>query len=157
MVTNFYKEVVARHPIVGLSDRNVFAPYLSKDLLHRFDDNSACFDDWARQNPGTTGKPPFAMELGIFSGDNERSEPQTFHIEKTEPGKDGSSLVYVKLTYTEPTFKLLWYVAVIVVRENGRPVVNDVIYLKDEDQPEESRLSQALKGFGCNGPRYADM
>jgi hypothetical protein len=154
MVAGFYKEVVARHPIAGMGDPKVFGPYLSKGLLHRFDDYTACFHDWDRQNPGTTDKPPFALlEMGAYSGGEEESNPQTFHVEKTEARKDGSSRVYVKLTYAEPTFKLLWHVTAEVVRENGRPVVDDVIYLKDKDHDEE-RLSQVLAGSGCKGPRY---
>jgi hypothetical protein len=155
MVASFYKEVVARHPIAGMGDRKVFGPYLSKGLLHRFDDNTACFADWYRKNPGTTDKPPFGqLEMGVYSGDSEESNPQTFYIEKTVSREDGSSRVYVKLTYAEPTFKLLWYVAAVVVRENGRPVVDDVIYLRDKDNPDEGRLSQVLAGDGCKGPRY---
>jgi hypothetical protein len=154
-VASFYKEVVARHPIAGMGDPKVFRPYFSKALLRRFDDNAACFRDWYRQNPGTTDKPPFSqLEMGVYSGSDEESNPQTFHIEKTEPGKDGSSRVYVKLTYAEPTFKLLWYVAAVVVRENGRAFIDDVIYLKDKDHPDEGRLSQVLAGSGCKGPRY---
>lgn len=154
VVAGFYKEVLARHPIADMGDRKVFGPYLSKDLLRRFDDNAACFEDWTRQNPGTTDKPPFdQLEYGVYSGSSERSNPQTFHIEKVEPGKDGSSRVYVKLTYAEATFKLVWDVAAVVVRENGRPVVDDVIYLKDNDDPEGGRLSELLAGE-CKGPRW---
>lgn len=154
VVAAFYKEVVRRHPIAGMGDRKVFGPYLSKGLLHRFDDNAACFKDWVRRNPGTTDKPPFGqLEYGVYSGSSERSSPQTFHVEKVEPGKDGSSRVYVKLTYAEPSFKLLWHVAAVVMREDGRPVVDDVIYLKDDDMPEEGRLSELL-AEGCKGPRW---
>lgn len=156
VVVRLYKEVVARHPIAGMGDRKVFARYFSRGLLRRFDDNAACLSDWYRQNPGTTDKPPFdQLEMGVYSGSDEESTPQTFHVEKTESGKDGSSRVYVKLTYAEPTFKLLWYVAAIVVRENGRPVVDDVIYLRDKDHPDEGRLSRVLAGSECNGPRYS--
>ncbi|MDB5677092.1 hypothetical protein [Sphingomonas bacterium] len=154
-VAGFYKQVVARHPIAGMGDRKVFGPYFSKALLRRFDDNTACFADWYRKNPGTTDKPPFGqLEMGVYSGSDEESTPQAFRIEKTEPGKDGSARVYVKLTYAEPTFKLLWNVAAVVVRENGRAVVDDVIYLRDKDHPDEGRLSQVLLGDGCKGPRW---
>lgn len=154
VVAGLYKEVVARHPLGGLGDRMVFGPYLSKKLLHRFDDNTACLADWLRRNAGSTDKPPIGMlEGGAYSGDSERGSPQTFYVEKTEPGKDGSDRVYVNLTYAEPTFKLTWSVVAVVVRENGRPVVDDVIYLKDNDQPEDWRLSEGLAG-GCKGPRW---
>jgi hypothetical protein len=155
VVASFYKEVVARHPIAGMGDPKVFGPYFSNALLRRFDDNTACLGDWYRQNPGTTDKPPFGqLEMGVYSGSDEESNPQTFNIEKTESRKDGSSRVYVKLTYAEPAFKLLWYVAAVVVRENGQPVVDDVIYLRDKDNPDEGRLSQVLAGSGCKEPRY---
>ncbi len=154
MVASFYKEAVARQPIAGMGDPKVFGPYFSKGLLHRFDDNTACFADWYRKNPGTTEKPPFGqLEMGVYSGSSERSHPQTFHIEKTESREDGSSRVYVRLTYAEPTFKLLWHVAVVVVRESGRPLVDDVIYLRDKDNPEEYRLSEVLSA-DCKGPRW---
>src|SRR3569623_1197608 len=126
VVAGFYKEVVARHPIAEMGDRKVFGPYLSKALLHRFDDNAACFRDWDRQNPGTTDKPPFAqLEYGVYSGSSERSNPQTFHIEKTEAGKDGTARVYVKLTYAEPMFKLLWHVTAVILSENNPPMIDN--------------------------------
>jgi hypothetical protein len=154
IVASFYKEVVARKPIAGMGDPKVFGSYLSRGLRHRFDDSTACYADWVRQNPGTTDKPPFGkLEMGVYSGGVERSGPQTFQIEKTEAREGGSSRVYVKLTYAEPTFKLVWRVAAVVVRENGRPVLDDVIYLQDENNPEEYRLSGVLSD-GCNGPRW---
>lgn len=154
MVANLYKAVTARQQFVGLSDRKAFAPYFSKALLHLFDDNDACFEDWKRQNPGTTDKPPFAIELGIFSGGSEQSEPQTFSIEKTESRKDGSLRVYVKLALTKP-YALVWHVGAVVVRESGRPVVDDIIYLKDEYNDDEGRLSRALMNEpDCKGPRF---
>ena len=154
-VASLYKEVAARHPIAGMGDPKVFARYFSKGLLRRFADNTACLSDWYRQNPGSTDKPPFdQLEMGVYSGSNEESNPQSFHIEKTEPGKDGSSRVYVNLSYTEPTFRMVWHVAAVVVRENGQLVVDDVIYLRDKDHPDEGRLSQVLAGSGCEGPRY---
>jgi len=153
MVANFYKKVVAHHPIAGMGDPKVFGPYLSERLLHKFDDNRACLADWYRKNPGTSDKPPFGqLEMGVYSGDSEKSEPQTFSIEKVESRDDGSARVYVKLS--QSTFKLSWYVAAVVVRETGRPVVDDVIYVSDKDHSDEGRLSQVLEVDGCKGPRW---
>ena len=137
------------------ADMKVFAPYLSKTLLHRFDLNNACFADWRRQNPDPSLKPPVGLfEYGLFSGGSEEAEPQTFYIEKTESKKDGTSHVYVKLTWgTAPDKPLIWYVAAIVVRENGRPVVKDLLFLKDDDREVDSRLSDVL-AVGCDGPRW---
>jgi len=157
LVNSLYKQVVARHPL-GIpygADMKVFAPYLSKTLLHKFDLNNACFADWRRQNPSPGMKPPVGLiENGIFSGGNEEAEPQAFQIEKTESEQNGASRVYLKLTWGSPPDKpLVWYVAAVVVRENGRPVVGDVLFLKDNDREIESRLSEDLAA-GCNGPRW---
>lgn len=93
------------------------------------------------------------MLLGPFSGDNERASPQTFLIERTQSEKDGSFRVYVRLTRAYPEgHPSIWRIAAIVIRENGHFVVNDIIYLKDEDY-DEGRLSEGLSG-GCDGPRW---
>jgi len=91
------------------------------------------------------------LETGLFSGDVERTAPDSFHIERTQAEKDGSFRVYVRLR-REP-IPLIWRVAVVVVRENGRFVVDEVTYLKDEIQDEELSLSELLT-IGCDGPRW---
>lgn len=156
LVGSLYKQVVARHPL-GIpygADMRVFAPYLSKALLHRFELSNACFADWRKRNPDPSLKPPVGLiENGIFSGGNEEAEPTAFQMERTTPEK-GSSHVYVQLTVGDPPDKpLVWYVAAEVVRENGRPVVDDVLYLKDKNGEVESRLSKELSS-GCDGPRW---
>jgi hypothetical protein len=153
MVASFYKKVIAR-PTFLFDDQKVFAPYLSKGVLQGFDDANACYEDWQRQNPGTTDKPPFGIEFKPFTAGIEYF-PQTFHIERTELRKDGSFLVYVTFTYSDPTGKLVWHAAVTVVRENGRPVVGEIVFPEEGNgQPYEERLSKALKQTGCNGRRY---
>jgi hypothetical protein len=148
VVDSLYKQVVVLHPL-GVPDLKAFGPYFSKKLLHRFDLGDACFDRWLRQHPDPNLKPPsIFIEEGLFSGSSEKSEPQAFHIEKTESSKDGSSRVLVKLTYEEATFKLIWHVVAVVVRENGRPVVDDVLYLKENDRDIDYRLSESLTR-GC--------
>src|SRR5207245_11773660 len=67
MVRSLYREVVARHPvgIPGDADMKVFAPYLSKALLHRIDLAIACSKDEARQQPDPHQKPAIAwLEAG---------------------------------------------------------------------------------------------
>jgi hypothetical protein len=152
MVDSLYKEVVARHPL-GTPDRKVFGPYVSKKLLHLFDADDDCFREWLRQNPDPNLKPPVGLiEEGLFSGSSEESEPQAFQIEKTESRKDGSYRVRVKLTWEDSSNKLAWHVVAVVVRENGRPVVDDVLYLKDNDRDIEFRLSELLTR-DCKGYR----
>jgi len=100
-------------------------------------------------------KPEMAwFEAGLFSGQDERTGPQTFQIEKTELEKTGSFRVYVKLTGGLPPEKpWIWQVAAIVVPQNGRFAVDDVIFLKYVDWIPEYRLSELL-GIGCKGPRW---
>jgi hypothetical protein len=158
LVRSLYQQVVARHPIgiPGDADMKIFAPYLSKTLLHRIDVAVACAADYDRQYPDPNLKPTFAwLESGLFSGGDERSEPRAFQIETTQSEEDGSFRVYVRLTWGSPPKRpwMIWHVAAIVVRENGHFVVDDVIYLKDERQEVDSRLSEGLSA-GCDGPRW---
>lgn len=145
MVDRLYKEVVVRHPL-GTPDRKVFGPYLSKGLLHSFDLDDACFDRWRRANPDPNLKPDVGLlEFRVFSGGAEDTIPQAFQIEKVETEKGGSYRVHVKLTQSWTDNKMIWYVVAVVIVENGRPVVNDVIYLKHADFDEEI-LSNILIG-----------
>jgi hypothetical protein len=157
LVRSLYAEVVTRHPlgVPSGADWKTFAPYLSKALLHRIDVNLACQEDWSRQNPDPNSKPPF-LEDGLFTGGNERAEPRSFHIERTESEKDGSIRVYLRLALgSTPADTETWHIAVIVLRENGRLVVDNVIYLKDEKDESgvDYRLSEYLS-YGCDGPRW---
>jgi hypothetical protein len=157
LVRSLYSEVVARHPIgiPGGTEMKIFAPYLSKALLHRIDLFQACYADWLRQNPDPNTKPPFGLfESGLFSGADDRSELQTFQIERTQSQKDGSLRVYLRLMYADsPGHLRTWRVATIVVREDGHFVIDDVIYLKDKDIPVESRLSGGLS-YQCEGSHW---
>lgn len=157
VVQSLYRKVIARHPLGIPSGENwkVFAPYLSKGLLHRVNLAKSCQDDWVRQNKGRMVKEPFAWgETGIFSGDEELSEPSSFRIERTETKQDGSFQVEVKLTGGAPKEKPWnWEVGVRVVVEERRLVVDDVAYLKGEEVHSEYHLSELLMK-GCDGPRW---
>lgn len=164
LVMNLYQKVIARPPsgIPTGADWKIFAPYMSKTLLHRIDVFLACVADWERQDQERMLKDPFPnkapfglFESGIFSGGNERTEPRTFHIERTESEKDGSIRVYVRLKWEEKQDKEIWRVAAILVREDGRLVVDDVIYLRDVTRQSsvDYRLSGALSS-GCDGPHW---
>ena len=156
MVRSLYREVVARHP-VGIpedGDMKIFAPYLSKGLLHRIDLAIACSADEARHHPDPNLKPEIAwLEAGLFSGDDEQASPRAFHIERTQQERDGSFRVYVRLTWGSRSKPWIWRVAAIVIRENDRFVVDDVIYLKDENRDVDSQLSEHLSA-GCEGGRW---
>jgi hypothetical protein len=93
IVQHLYREVIARHPIgiPGDADMKIFAPYLSKALLHKINLAIACSADEARQHPDPNLKPEIAwLESGLFSGDNEQASPRTFHIERTQLEREGS-------------------------------------------------------------------
>jgi hypothetical protein len=179
LTQSLYEQVVAHRPggIPSGTDWKIFAPYMSKTLLHRIDLYDGCFDDWIRQHPDPKNsrqpdpnlKPP-VLEMGLFSGGDERTGPRTFQIERTQAEKDGSVRVYVRLTwwdapvhkkaddwheYTSADRPDVWHVAPILVREHGRYVVDDVIFLKDEARREDVdyRLSEVLSQ-GCDGPRW---
>jgi hypothetical protein len=176
LIQSLYQQVVAHTPggIPSGADWKIFAPYMSKTLLHRIDDFDACAAEWSNlpRDPRYPEKAPFGVyESGIFSGGDERTGPRTFQIESTKVEKDDSVRVVVKLSwwdapikkipgdyreYTSADKPMVWHVAPILVRENGRLVVEDVIYLKDENDPQdvERRLSQSLS-YECNGPHWA--
>ncbi len=155
VVRSLYRVVVTRHPI-GLpwaADRKALAPYLRQGGIRELNTALACAGDYSRQHPKHDEKPEFAwFEQGLFSGGNERALPGAFHVENTQPDKDGSFRVHVRLKYTEPP-AAYWYVDVIVKQEDGHFVVDDVVYLKDQDRDVESRLSHELTA-GCDGSRW---
>jgi hypothetical protein len=116
---------------------------------------NACDADWRRQNRDPGAKPP-GLEDGLFTGDDLRAEPSAFDIEETQSEKDGSFRVYVRLKREDPPEDTdIWRVAAILVRENGRFAVDDVIWLRDNPQDVEVRLSEYLTG-GCDGSHWVD-
>jgi hypothetical protein len=162
-VRSFYQQVVARQP-TGIpmgADMKIFAPYLSKTLLHKIDLAIACGRDWDRQDQrrmlmkdALIEKPPLAwLECGLFSGEDEKTSPGNFQIERTQAEQDGSFRVYVRLMWRPPDGPGFWRVAAVLVQEDGHLVVDDVIFLKDKYDNHDSRLSEIL-AMGCNGTRW---
>lgn len=156
VVRSLYSEVVARHP-VGIpkqADMKALAPYLGESLLHRIELAHACEDDYYRHHHNPNLRPPIDwLEFGLFTGGNEKVSPRAFDVERTQSEKDGSYRVYVRLAWGPPSKPWIWRVAAIVVREDGRFKINDVVFLKDETIDSEFRLSKYLTG-GCDGSRW---
>jgi hypothetical protein len=157
VVRSLYTEVIARHP-VGIprdADMKGIAPYLSKNLLRRMDLALACEGDYYRQHQNPKEKPQIEwLEFGLFTGGNEKVSPSSFAIERTQSEKDGSSHVHVTLTWGSRSKPWIWHVVAVVVQQDGHSVVDDVVFLKDENSDDiESRLSETLIS-GCSGPRW---
>ena len=156
-VRGLYQDLVSR-PIGGiptLERMKSLSPYLSDSLLKRITQARACNDDYFRLHPKNDVKPPLEwLEFGLFSGADDRSGPHTFHIEDARSQEDNSTRVNVRLTEGIPPEKpWTWKVAAVVIREDGRFVINDVVFLKDKNVDTESRLSEILQR-GCDGSRW---
>jgi hypothetical protein len=168
VVRELYQQVVARRPL-GIpkgEDKAALWPFLSKRLIQKLDVAQTCEDDYLRQRPDKNGKPAFGwLETGLFSGSNERAIPAATAVERTEPMKDGTFRVYVRLTYKEsfetygkppdPTHTFDWHVAAVVVSEERRFVVNDVLMFKDDSTKIASRLTDSFTG--CDGPHWVGI
>lgn len=155
-VRRLYQQLVSR-PIVGIpaiERMKSLSPYLSDSLQNRITQARACRDDWFRLHPKNDEKAPSTWtEFGLFSGYDDRGDPRAFRIDKTESEDDGSFRVYVRLTEGPQEKPWNWQVAVVVMSEKGKFVINDVVFLKDKDVDTESRLSEILKQ-GCDGSRW---
>lgn len=154
-VRSLYREVQNHAPsgLLGNADMRIFAPYLSKSLRRKMDLAEACEKDWRRQNQGQMVKAPFAWsEFGIFSGANERTSPATFHIESIHKAKDGSFQVVVGFTYRPGDGPGSWNVTDHLIQENGRFVLDDVFFPKDDSG--ESAALTGILSEGCEGPRW---
>lgn len=168
VVRELYQQVVARRPL-GIpkgEDKAALWPFLSKGLIQELDAAQSCEDDYLRQRLDNESKPAFGwLETGLFSGSNEWAIPASSAVERTEPKKDGTFRVYVRLTYKEsfetygkppdPTHTFDWHVAAVVVSEERRFVVNDVLFFKDDSTKIASRLTGSFAG--CEGPHWVGI
>jgi hypothetical protein len=157
-VASLYREVQIHAPsgLLSGAEMRIFSPYLSKSLLRKIDLAKACEKDWIRQNRGQVIKAPFAWsEFGMFSGANERTSPGKFHIQSIRKADDGSLQIVVRLTYRPGDGFGSWRVIDHVIQENGRFVLDDVLFPKDDSEDGSTltgRLSQ-----GCEGPRWVGL
>lgn len=120
--------------------------------------------DKAAKHIGTQNqKPSYGwLETGLFSGSNERAIPADAKVEREEKEKDGSIREYVRLTYKESfetngrppssANNFSWVVAAVVVLEDGRAVVDDVLLFTDDSMKIYSRLSERF--LGCEGSHW---
>ena len=168
VVQELYQQVVARKPL-GLprgADKAAIWPFLSNQLIQKLDAAQACENDYYRQMTDKNSKPGFAwLENGLFSGANEEATPSAAALERTEPSKNGSLRIYVRLTYKEsfetydrppnPADTFQWRVVAVVKSQGGRFVVDDILFFKDDSTKIASRLTESFKG--CDGPRWVGV
>lgn len=178
VVHKLYRQIVKRKPL-GIpfgSDKKAIWPLLSRKLIQRLETTRACESDQMRQlrleeeklrreHPDEAKmialKPSTWDEDGLFSGGNEEGIPASAIIDRTESQNDGSSHVYVKLTYhtfetgrhPHPADTFSWSVAAVVISEEGHYLVNDVLFFKENSTEIETRLSEMLLQ-GCDGPKW---
>jgi hypothetical protein len=174
-VRKLYQQIIARKPL-GIpygADKKPIWPLLSKRLIEGLEAGHACEKDYARHLPiigkSEPGIPPEIikpelawLEVGLFSGSNEKALPAEAVVEGAEQQKDGSFLVYIKLTYDEthktygrppnPQNKFSWLVAATVVLERGRSVVDDILFFEEGTTKVMSHLLDAFRQ--CQGTRW---
>jgi hypothetical protein len=159
VVRKLYHEIVARRPL-GIpkgADRSAIWPFLSSHLTNKLEIAQACETDYIHQHPGNDHKPEFGwLESGLFSGENEEALPAEAIVERTEPQKDGSFLVFVKLAFRGPAgaeSPYYWQVAAKVISQGGQFRVDDILLFKDDSTAVVSRrLSESFAG--CNGSQW---
>jgi hypothetical protein len=92
-VTDFFQQVVARHPI-GIptgADKTALWPFLSRRLTRQLESAQACQDDYYRQHANAGAGPKQAwINSGIFVGDGKRAAPFFINTGSKEAQKDGS-------------------------------------------------------------------
>jgi len=166
VVRALYQQIVARRPfgIPKGEDKAAIWPYLSKGLIHKLETAQACEDSYFQQHTSDIVKPGFDwLEVNLFSGGaNEQAIPSSAVVERTAAQKDGSLRVYVRLRYKEsfetygrppnPANTFHWRVADSMISEDGKFVVDDVLFLKDDSTKIEYRLTDFFRG--CDGPRW---
>jgi hypothetical protein len=168
VVQELYQQVVAHKPL-GIpkgADKAAIWPLLSNRLTQKLDAAQACEDDYYRQMTDKNSKPGFAwLENGLFSGANEEATPSAVALERTEPSKNGSFRVYVRLTYKEsfetydrppnPADTFHWRVVAVVKSQGERFVVDDILFFKVDSTKIASRLTEFFKG--CDGSRWVGV
>jgi len=156
-----YGEVVAGKT-AGLTegaDWQSIQPFLSRELIRRIATARACQDDLdRRQAKASKDKPPLAwIDSGLFSGESEESAPDEAVVGRVERSGNASYRVYVRLTWRHQNDSSRWSVCAIVTSEDGRYVIDDVLFFKDDERMIPTVVHRSLSpllSLGCDGPRW---
>jgi len=170
-VYKLYKEIVARQPIgipAGV-DWVAIRPFLSKRLAGRLESGQACEADYLGRHHSTDdASVPAWLKTCIFSGVGKQALPADWWIAGKEAQTADSFLVYVSLQLYERSkpgheppesghyTSLAWPVAVKVVAEDGRFLVDDVrIFDRFPAEGPSQLLSDSFAG--CDGSHWIGL
>jgi hypothetical protein len=167
-VQKLYSEIVALHPI-GIptgAEMTAIRPFLSKRLAEQIQTAQACQEDYFGQlHTKGNAMGPAWQKWGIFSGDDKRALPTYSIVDRKEPQKDGSFMVFAFIEYDHTNLghkprpasgyppDQEWRVAAKVVAEDGRYVVDDVRIFDGLSTDGPSHLLSDLFA-GCDGSHW---
>ena len=104
--------------------RERIKPLVSEHLLRTLDSMHDCGRDWVRRQPaGSTDKPPF-VDCCVFTASVDYS-PTSFMLKSSRLQPDGRWRITVEYAYDSSREHGRWLVAVYIVKEAGRYVVDD--------------------------------
>ena len=139
VVCQFYETYVEIQP-AGLpspSEQEALAPYLSLGLQRLLDDARTHQEDFEARHP--EDKPPFvdgSLFTSLFEG------ASTFQVTRTEAMTDGDARVFVRFSYEE---SVEWEDSAVVIRENDRYVIDDILLSGAGQFNPGGRLSETLR------------
>jgi hypothetical protein len=132
-------------------ERRRIQPLVSKRLLAHLDNIHACVRDWARhQPPGSTDKPP-GVDCCVFSASADWL-PTSFSIQKSELLPDGRRRLTVEYQYDSATEHARWHVALYILNEGQRHVVDD--FEGGLDDPQSERWLEAADHPQCKQGKW---
>ncbi|HWW62767.1 MAG TPA: hypothetical protein VN181_15435 [Thermoanaerobaculia bacterium] len=134
--------------------RRELKPFLSKRLLQQADDLRACQADWYRQQPkGSTDKPPM-VDCCLLSGIAD-GPPNRFSIARIETLPGARHRVVINYAIENASEVIRWRDALIITKESGRYVIDDIVFDVDADPPREATALSA--GYdGCRGRKWVE-
>lgn len=143
VVARFSEVYVRQEEPVGLLDGSAareLEPFLSKRLLRTIAELRACQADWNRQQiKGEINKPPY-VDCCLFSGVPD-GPPNKFVIGSSEKLADGRMKVVVEFSLETPTENIKWQDAYLLVKEEGRWLIDDLIAHVDDPRSDRVPLT----------------
>jgi hypothetical protein len=131
--------------------RQRMKPLLSKRLLVHLDNLHTCFRDWAsHQSPNSTDKPP-GVDCCVFSASADWS-PTSFALQESNASPDGRRRVTIEYRFDSAHEHARWHVAVYIVKEGQRFVVDD--FEGGLDDPKSDRWFEVRDDSQCKQGKW---